>query len=175
MRAILLTGLPALSLLLLPLSPGAADRCFEFGVRGYPDEKFRAVTGEAAVHRDVEAQLKLAEKDRRMFPSGPIDSGNGGVNQPWSWHFVAGKWGMAEMSIEVCDSWPGYIEKHRDAWIASPTNFCPWGGYVIRECPTVALRPGRAEAIPRARPLLRDGRILIGGTEVTPAGRVETP
>ena len=166
-----------LALLLSPLASRGADQCFEFGARSYPNDDFRLMTGDAAVIKDIEAQLKLPEKDRHMFPIGPIDSGNGGFNSPWHWHFVTGKWQMAEMSIEVCDASPPYIEAHVKEWIKSPTTYCPWGGYVLRVCPTSALSPRKAGAASAesGRPVVVDGKIRLDGIEVTPAGRTAPP
>ena len=157
-------------------SQAAADKCYEFGVRQYPaTENFYAVTGDAAVLQAIAAQLRLPEKERNMFPSGPIDSGNGGFNGKWHWHLVAGKWSLAEVATEVCDSWPTYIEEHRTAWIVSPKTFCPWGGFVLRECAQAALRPpaSRPARRDRVRAAFVDGNFILDGTEITPIGRRE--
>jgi hypothetical protein len=55
--------------------------------------------------------------------------GDGGYNAPWSWHFAPEETRMIEVSIEVCDGLPSYVEAHLDEF---PT-YCPWGARVMAE------------------------------------------
>lgn len=105
---------------------------FEF-VHPTHDERFRAATGDAAVIAAARAQLALPLEQRALHINGDIEAGDDGVNAPWSWHFVRTSWSLAEISAEVCDGWPGYIEENLDAWLASPGFFCPWSSRVSAE------------------------------------------
>lgn len=49
-----------------------------------------------------------------------------GCDAQWSWHVDASNTSWADMSIEVCDATPLYIENNKESWITSPGNWCPW-------------------------------------------------
>jgi hypothetical protein len=61
------------------------------------------------------------------FPLGPLRAGDGGFNQPWSWHLDPEETRFVEVAIEVCDGRPSYVEEHRGDF---PT-YCPWGARVV--------------------------------------------
>ena len=51
----------------------------------------------------------------------------------WSWH-VSEFNGFAELSTEVCDAWPTYIENNLDTWISElDGDICFWGYTVTKE------------------------------------------
>ena len=62
---------------------------------------------------------------------GRVAKGNGGFNGSWSWHLVPSTIEVPDASIELCDGTPSYLEAHRDEWITSVRNYCPWGAKVI--------------------------------------------
>jgi hypothetical protein len=64
------------------------------------------------------------------FPSGRIERGHGGFNQPWKWHFIPASVRMVEASVEVCDGRPSYVEQHVDDYVA--IGYCPWGARVVK-------------------------------------------
>ena len=45
-----------------------------------------------------------------------------GVNAPWSWHIDPATLEFADMTIEVCDGLPSYVE---DGTVTSD-QYCPW-------------------------------------------------
>jgi hypothetical protein len=63
------------------------------------------------------------------FPLGPLRSGNGGFNAPWTWYLDPGETRMVEAAIEVCDGRPSYVEAHQSDF---PT-YCPWAARVLSE------------------------------------------
>ena len=67
----------------------------------------------------------------RMFPIGRIARGNGGFNQPWSWHLVPESVRMTEVAMEVCDGRPSYVETHIDSYV-NQGSFCPWSGKIVK-------------------------------------------
>lgn len=75
--------------------------------------------------------LVRANRDGRnnRFPIGPLRSGHGGFNQPWSWHLDPAQTRMAEAAIEVCDGRPSYVEGH----LADYPTYCPWGARIVSE------------------------------------------
>ncbi len=81
-----------------------------------------------------EASIRLAtenfQRKNKMFPSGRIETGHGGYNWPWNWHFIPQSVRMVEVSIEVCDGAPSYVEKHVNDFVA--VGYCPWNARVIK-------------------------------------------
>jgi len=63
------------------------------------------------------------------IPSGRLrtGAGQGGHNRPYSWHLDPEDIAMAEVTIELCDGRPSYIEANRDAFIREVGRYCPWG------------------------------------------------
>ena len=66
---------------------------------------------------------------RSGFPAGPLRSGDGGFNSPWSWHLDPDETQLVEVAIEVCDGLPSYVETHQSDF---PT-YCPWGARIVAE------------------------------------------
>ncbi|MEX0645423.1 MAG: hypothetical protein WD076_08930 [Parvularculaceae bacterium] len=97
------------------------------------DEYFVARTADPEIIAKARAELAKPLADRSLHINGVIAKGSGEVNAPWSWHFVEGEWTLAEMSIELCDGWPGYIEDNLDKWLAEVGFFCPWSSRVEAE------------------------------------------
>ncbi|PZQ87760.1 MAG: hypothetical protein DI534_13330 [Leifsonia xyli] len=61
------------------------------------------------------------ETDR--IPNGKINrDGDGGVNAPWSWHIDPATLEFVDVTTEVCDGLPEYVE---DGTLTSDW-FCPW-------------------------------------------------
>jgi hypothetical protein len=79
---------------------------------------------------DTIAQLRdvLAGK-RTGFPAGPLRAGDGGFNSPWTWHFDEDKVVVAEVTIEICDGTPSYVETH----LSSFPTYCPWSARIVSE------------------------------------------
>ena len=50
-----------------------------------------------------------------------------GVNAPWSWHIDPATLEFADVTIEVCDGLPSYVE---DETVTS-ADYCPWSAEVI--------------------------------------------
>lgn len=100
-----------------------------FRIRGEPpSQEFRYVTSSPALIAQAREQLALPVEQRFLFASGAIAAGNGGHNQPWSWHFT--DLALVELAIELCDGRPGLIEPDLEYWLTTVKRFCPWGSYV---------------------------------------------
>lgn len=95
------------------------------------------VVGEQFVVRATDNQtiqqlIDNYEGKNSMHITGNLVRGDGGFNQPWSWHLDPASMGMAEISIEVCDGRPSYVEEHLDEWLATVGDtYCPWGSRII--------------------------------------------
>lgn len=93
---------------------------------------FRAQTSVPEVIAQAEAELNRPFHDRHLFPNGLIARGDGGYNAPWSWHFVPDRWELVEVSIEVCDATPAYVEANVDYFVDTLGRYCPWGARLVR-------------------------------------------
>ncbi len=52
--------------------------------------------------------------------------GQGEHNAPYSWHLDPDDVHLADLSIEVCDGRPSFVEDNLDAYLAIE-RYCPWG------------------------------------------------
>ena len=96
-------------------------------------QQFVAVTLDPEIIDKLEAELALPKEKRMLFPNGPLDRGNGAHNLNWSWHFVPSQWELAELTIELCDGSPQYVEDNLDYYIDTVGHYCPWGAYVVEK------------------------------------------
>jgi hypothetical protein len=65
-----------------------------------------------------------------LHPSGKIALGHGGFNRGHGWHYVSDTIQMVEVSAEVCDGLPSYVDANTDAFLA--VGYCPWAARVTR-------------------------------------------
>ena len=63
--------------------------------------------------------------------TGKLVRGDGGFNQPWSWHLDPTSVRMAEISIELCDGLPSFVEGDLDYWLGTVKTYCPWSSKVM--------------------------------------------
>jgi hypothetical protein len=94
------------------------------------------VSGERFVV-EVVTQEQVDELEARLNSGavgvvlGSIVEGDGGYNEPWSWHMVPSTVHTADASIELCDGRPSFIEDDLDYWLDTVRQFCPWGATVV--------------------------------------------
>jgi hypothetical protein len=90
------------------------------------------VAGERFVFRTTDSEtIRLANEHlqggNRRFPSGPLLTGSGGFNDPWTWHLDPAQSRMVEAAIEVCDGTPSYVESHKPDF----PQYCPWSARIV--------------------------------------------
>jgi hypothetical protein len=93
-------------------------------------ERFHVLLRDSTTIADVEH--RLAADMWRGVVNGEIARGDGGFNQPWSWHMVPGTVEIADATIELCDGRPSLVEADLDYWIETVGRFCPWGGRILK-------------------------------------------
>lgn len=108
---------------------------FQFQVRDAPGApgRFLARTNDPDVIRVAREQLVLPVVERDLFINGPLGRGDGGHNDPWSWHFVPSEWKLVANTIELCDGTPQMVEDDLDYWVDHIGQYCPWSAYVVEE------------------------------------------
>jgi len=94
-----------------------------FEVAGDETYKIELATPELIEH----AQQLLAGEQVAAIPNGTVVRDDPGVNEPWSWHIDPATLEFADMTIEVCDGIPSYVE---DGTVTSD-QYCPWSAKII--------------------------------------------
>jgi hypothetical protein len=85
--------------------------------------KIELATPELVEH----AQQLLDGEDVASIPNGLIVRDDPGVNAPWSWHIDPDSLEFADVTTEVCDGLPEYVE---DGTLTSP-YYCPWSAKIV--------------------------------------------
>lgn len=94
-----------------------------FEVAGSETYRIELATPELVQH----AKDLMAGKPGAAIPLGTVVRDDPGVNAPWSWHIDPATLEFADMTIEVCDGLPSYVE---DRTVTSE-QYCPWSAKVI--------------------------------------------
>jgi len=89
------------------------------------DEEFRIelVTPELVAH----AEALLRGEDVAAIPNGLVVRDDPSVNAPWSWHIDPDDVEFADMTTEVCDGLPSFVE---DGTVTSD-RYCPWSAEIV--------------------------------------------
>ena len=94
-----------------------------FEVAGSETFKVELATPELIEH----AKALLTGENIAAIPLGDVVRDDPGPNAPWSWHIDPATLEFAEITIEVCDGLPSYVE---DETVTSP-DFCPWSAEIV--------------------------------------------
>jgi hypothetical protein len=87
-------------------------------------ERFQVVVSDAATI-DVLRRLERGEP-APSIPNGRLVRGSG--NEPWHWRLEDVQ--MADVTTEVCDGRPSYVEAHLDEFLAIG-RYCPWTARLV--------------------------------------------
>jgi hypothetical protein len=85
--------------------------------------KVELATPELVAH----AEALLAGEAVASIPNGVVVRDDPGPNAPWSWHIDPATLEFADMTIEVCDGLPSYVE---DGTVTSD-QYCPWSAEIV--------------------------------------------
>jgi len=85
--------------------------------------KIELATPELVAH----AEALLAGEPVAAIPLGRVVRDDPGPNAPWSWHIDPATLEFADMTIEVCDGLPSYVEEE----IVTSPDYCPWSAKVV--------------------------------------------
>lgn len=97
------------------------------------DYTFVAKTSNSEVIAKLEQELEKPFDERNMHINGSIERGEVEYNNNWSWHFVENQWDLVEISTEVCDGRPSFVEEELNYWVDQVGRFCPWSSRVVEE------------------------------------------
>jgi hypothetical protein len=108
----------------------AAPAVVTFEVAGVEEFKVELVTNDLVAHA-----IGLRDgKDLAAIPIGTVVRDDPGVNAPWSWHLEPSTFAFADVTVEVCDGIPSYVE---DGTVTSD-QYCPWSARVVSVVPKAA-------------------------------------
>jgi hypothetical protein len=95
---------------------------------------FVAWTDIGQVQQKVDAQLSLPFAERNMHINGAIleDDRVCMVNPGWGWYFDPADWELTDISIELCDGNPQYVQVNLEDYLHIG-RYCPWGSRVLEE------------------------------------------
>jgi len=96
-------------------------------------ERFRARTSNPELIRKAREELSQPLGERSLHPNGALIAGDGGVNMPWRWSYDESEWQLVELSMELCDAKPSYVEANLENWLKEVGSFCPWGSQLEKE------------------------------------------
>lgn len=91
-------------------------------------ERFHVLVTDTAALRGMEERMASGDEGVIL---GTLAAGDGGFNEPWSWHMVPGTVEVPDLAVEVCDGRPSFVEEDLDYWLDTVGTFCPWGARVI--------------------------------------------
>jgi hypothetical protein len=97
------------------------------------DERFRVRIDDEATADHARVLLRTGESQNI---SGEILRGNGGVNTGYRWHLKPSTVEFADVTIELCDGMPSYVEANVDYYVDTVKRYCPWGAKVVSEVNT---------------------------------------
>lgn len=112
---------------------GSSNNTYKaFTVEVAGGERFTVrVTDKETIRQMTDSLKGGSNNNTAMHVTGRLARGDGGFNQPWSWHLVPSSVRMAEVSIELCDGRPSMVEEDLDYWLGTVGTFCPWSSKVI--------------------------------------------
>ena len=122
--ALLAVAATATVLLLAGCAPAHKNPVATFEVAGVETYKIELDTPELVKH----AEQLLKGENVAAIPLGRVVRDSPSVNKPWSWHIDPKTLQFADITIEVCDGLPSYVEDHT---VTSP-DYCPWSAKVIK-------------------------------------------
>ena len=79
----------------------------------------------------VKLALESLNGKNSKIPFGDLAAGDGGFNNPWSWHMVPDTVRMVDFSIEIYSGKPSFVEEELDYWLNTLGSFSPWSGKII--------------------------------------------
>jgi hypothetical protein len=99
-----------------------------FAVEG---ERFSVwITDPADVHHVLALQ-----RDQSLpgIPNGRLrrGAGQGNHNAPFTWHLDPADIEFADVTIELCDGSPSYVQAHLDEYVDRVERYCPWSARLV--------------------------------------------
>lgn len=69
-------------------------------------------------------------ESQATIPNGLLVEGAVFYNEPWSWHIDSEDIEMAEMTIELYDGLPSFVESELEYWLETVHRYAPWSAAI---------------------------------------------
>ena len=106
------------------------DRGAIYEVRACDDERFRILLVDPQATQL--AERILAGEEPQKIVIGDLRCGSGNFNGPWNWHLEPATVGFADVTIELCDGCPSFVETELEYWLDTVRRYCPWSAELLR-------------------------------------------
>ena len=94
------------------------------------DEQFRVRIDDPVVAGQARALIASGQQKNL---NGEIDRGHAGINTGYSWHLKPHTIEFVDVTIELCDGMPSFVEQNVDYFVDTVQRYCPWGVQVLSE------------------------------------------
>ncbi len=74
----------------------------------------------------IDQALELEANDETQIPNFLEVLEGEDCDTQWSWHVDPENAEWADVTTEVCDAAPDFIEENLEDWLEAPGNWCPW-------------------------------------------------
>lgn len=109
-----------------PTDPSPSTATFR--VQACTSQTFQVRVSDPAT---IQRATQLIGSDDQPVLLGALARGDGGFNEPWSWHLVPGTIQFADLTTEVCDGCPRMLEQDTGYWVDTVGRFCPWTSRIV--------------------------------------------
>jgi hypothetical protein len=94
-------------------------------------ERFRVFVTNAAAIQQLTALRDGTS--RTSIPNGRIHrgAGAGNHNRPYGWHLDPEDIATAEVTIELCDGRPSFVQANIGEFVDNVGRYCPWGAVLV--------------------------------------------
>ena len=94
------------------------------------DEQFRVRIEDPA---EIAQARALINSGSTINVTGQILRGHGGFNTGYTWHLKPSTVELVDLTIELCDGMPSYVEENVDYYVDTVKQYCPWGARIMGE------------------------------------------
>ena len=94
------------------------------------DEQFRVRIEDPT---EIAQARALINTNNTININGRILRGDGGFNAGYSWHLRPSSVELVDLTIELCDGMPSYVEENVAYYVDTVRAYCPWGARVMGE------------------------------------------
>jgi len=77
---------------------------------------------------DLQQGASMANIPNGRILRGP---GQGAHNSPWNWHLDPEEIEMAEVTMELCDGTPSFVEEKLDYFVETVKRYCAWHAKLV--------------------------------------------
>jgi hypothetical protein len=131
----LLKRISALFFTLCPVASAIAQETY-FLTRGRPESDFSDFVIALSDPSKIARARAIAAGKARGWVAGTVLKGTQPYNPRWHFYIESSSISFPQVSIEVCDATPSYVESHLDevgSAFLPKSHWCPWHQSIIKE------------------------------------------